>query len=282
MKNKITTIVIVIFILIGVGFITYPIIGTIIADYTSTKVIENYEKQISNMDYTNLNKSKQLLNEINKSIKKIRVNPFQLSKPNNNSVKQNDYHKIFKEGEMLGFLSIPKIDVMQPICEGTNEATLSHAIGHLIGTSMPNGGKSSHCCLTGHSGLSYSTMLTDLDQLNIGDVFYIKVLDETHEYKIDSKKIVKPYGADKYLQIDKGKDYVTLATCYPITVNTHRLLVRGHRIPYDGKLKSAYKDKILQSQFKVIILAIVALLIVGSFVTVYILRKKKIILSRRK
>lgn len=282
MKSKITTIVIALFFVIGIGFIAYPIVGAIISDFTSTKVIQNYENQVKHMDYSTLNDSKKEFIDINKRLKKIVENPFMLMDKNKSKTTPVDKNKKVKEGEMLGFLSIPKIDVMQPICEGTKEATLSHAIGHLIGTSMPYGGKSTHCCITGHSGLSYATMLTDLDKLYVGDVFYIKVLNETHEYKIDSKKIVKPYGADQYLKIEKGKDYVTLATCYPVTVNTHRLLLRGHRIPYDGGLKDFYKNKIAETELQVIILAIVALLIIGSVVTLYILRKKRMLFFKRR
>ena len=284
MKGKITTIVIALFFVIGIGFIAYPIVGAIISDFTSTKVIQNYENQVKHMDYSTLDNSKKEFIDINKRLKKIVENPFMLMDESKSKKPTTlvDKNKKVKEGEMLGFLSIPKIDVMQPICEGTKEATLSHAIGHLTGTSMPYGGKSTHCCITGHSGLSYATMLSDLDKLYIGDVFYIKVLDETHEYKIDSKKIVKPYGADQYLQIEKGKDYVTLATCYPVTVNTHRLLLRGHRIPYDGGLKDFYKNKIAETELRVIILAIVALLIIGSVVTLYILRKKRLLFFKRR
>ena len=277
MKNKILTIAIALLFTIGIGLISYPIIGTIVSDFTSTRVIQNYENQVNALSPKIIKSEKAKQKLINDKLKQITENPLleqeniNKNKNRKKTNKKEEYlNKTFKEGEMLGFLTIPKIKVMQPICEGIKESTLSHAVGHLNGTSMPYGGKSTHCCITGHSGLSYSTMLSELDKIELNDVFYIKVLDEVHEYKVDNKRVVKPYGADKYFKIEKDKDYVTIATCFPITVNTHRLLIRGRRIPYDGKLK----NKITDSEYKLIILTVVALLIICVIVTVYILRKK--------
>ena len=275
LRTKITTIVIVLFFLIGIGFIAYPIIGAVVSDYTSTKVIQNYDNQMSSMDKKSIEKTKNKLKEINKELKQIIKNPFENL---NNSKPYKERKKFFKEGTLLGYLSIPKIDVLQPICEGTKESTLSHSVGHLNGTSMPYGGKSTHCCLTGHSGLSYSKMLSELDKIKVDDIFYIKTLNEKHQYKVDTVQIVKPYGANKYLKIEKDKDYVTLATCYPVTINTHRLLVRGHRVPYDGGLDEALKQKLNEVQYKIIALAVISLFIISSIVTIYIIRKRK---SRR-
>jgi sortase A len=130
---------------------------------------------------------------------------------------------------IMGYIQIPKIGVELPIYHGTAEETLDKGVGHLLGTSLPVGGIGTHCVLTGHSGLAGTRMFSDLDQLNKGDVFYVRVLDETHAYMIMDINTVLPEDTSK-LEIDPQRESVTLVTCTPFGVNTHRLLVRGERI----------------------------------------------------
>ena len=132
----------------------------------------------------------------------------------------------------MGYVEIPKISVNLPIYHGTGNDSLERGVGHLLGSSLPVGGESTHAILTGHSGMATQKMFTDLEQLAVGDVFYLHILDDTLAYQVDSIKTVLPYDTS-LLGIVSGKDYCTLVTCTPYGVNTHRLLVRGTRIPYE-------------------------------------------------
>ena len=131
----------------------------------------------------------------------------------------------------MAYVDIPKIGVYLPVQQGTDADTLERAVGHVVGTSLPVGGSSTHTVLSAHSGMASSKLFSDIDQLAVGDTFYIHVLGDTLAYKADSINTVLPTDT-RLLQIEDGKDYVTLVTCTPFGVNTHRLLVRGHRVPY--------------------------------------------------
>ena len=131
----------------------------------------------------------------------------------------------------MGYVHIPKLAVSLPIYHGTEEETLDRGIGHLIGSSLPIGGSSTHAILTGHSGLASQKMFSDLDKLEIGDTFYLEVLNEILAYEVDQINTVLPHDTT-YLGLEEGKDLCTLVTCTPFGVNTHRLLIRGHRIAY--------------------------------------------------
>ena len=133
---------------------------------------------------------------------------------------------------IMGYIEIPMIQVNLPIYHGTDSKTLDIGVGHLLGSSLPVGGKGTHTILTGHSGMATQKMFSDLDKLELGDVFYLQVLDETLAYQVDAIHTVLPYDTS-FLGITEGKDYCTLVTCTPFGINTHRLLVRGTRIPYE-------------------------------------------------
>lgn len=134
-------------------------------------------------------------------------------------------------GGVMCYIDIPKIGVYLPVQHGTDADTLERAVGHVVGTSLPVGGSSTHAVLSAHSGMASSKLFSDIDQLTESDVFYIHVLGDTLAYEVDSIHTVLPTDTS-LLQIEDGKDYVTLVTCTPFGVNTHRLLVRGHRVPY--------------------------------------------------
>ena len=134
-------------------------------------------------------------------------------------------------GGVMAYVDIPKINVYLPVQHGTDADTLERAVGHVVGTSLPVGGSSTHAVLSAHSGMASSKLFSDIDQLTEGDTFYIHVLGDTLAYRIDAINTVLPTDTS-LLQIEDGKDYVTLVTCTPFGVNTHRLLVRGHRVPY--------------------------------------------------
>ena len=164
--------------------------------------------------------------------------------------------------EIMGTIVIPKINIKLPIYHGLGSYALSHGCGHIEGTSLPVGGKSSHCVLAAHRGLASAKLFTDLDKMKYGDVFYIKVLDKTLAYRVDNIKVVDPSGTDP-IRIYSGKDYVTLLTCTPFGINTDRLLVRGHRIPVPESAEKQMKVSWLTMDivYRVLIAALIFIFI---------------------
>lgn len=145
-------------------------------------------------------------------------------------------------GGAMVYVDIPKINVYLPVQHGTDADTLERAVGHVVGTSLPVGGSSTHAVLSAHSGMASSRLFSDIDQLTEGDMFYIHVLGEVLAYKVDAIHTVLPTDTS-LLQIEDSKDYVTLVTCTPFGVNTHRLLVRGHRVPYLPEQEAAAAEE---------------------------------------
>ncbi|MCD8384481.1 MAG: class C sortase [Clostridiales bacterium] len=166
---------------------------------------------------------------------------------------------------MMGYLSIPAIDVYLPIYQGTDETALQSGVGYWLGTSLPTGGESTHCVLTAHTGLSKAKMFDDLDELEIGDTFTLIILDRTLTYEVDQILVTEPEDLSA-LQIVDGEDYVTLYTCTPYGVNTHRLLVRGHRVETpeeetapDGETGGTVSPLLLAGLLLLLLLGLVAL-----------------------
>ena len=184
---------------------------------------------------------------------------------------------------MMGYIRIPKIDVELPIYHGTKEAVLQVGVGHFEGTSFPVGGESTHAVLTGHRGLPSKLLFTDLDKLGEGDVFYIKILEETFAYEVDQILTVLPEETQA-LSIVSGKDYVTLVTCTPYAVNTHRLLVRGHRVPYEQAVQIT-EDVVVEAklpfQVQMLLFAMVVLVISGIGLAIWSRKQKKVRKERR-
>ena len=176
---------------------------------------------------------------------------------------------------MMGY--IRKINIELPIYHGTSETVLQAGVGHFWGTSLPVGGESTHTVLTGHRGLPTKTLFTNMDKLEVGDIFYIKVLDETLAYQIDQILTVLPQETDS-LSIEPGKDYATLVTCTPFAINTHRLLVRGERIPYEEATKQEPDTNIkpeLSFTAKVLIATIIVIFIGLMIAVIYSIRDRK-------
>lgn len=178
---------------------------------------------------------------------------------------------------MMGYIRIPKINIELPIYHGTSESVLQAGVGHFWGTSLPVGGESTHTVLTGHRGLPTKTLFTNMDKLKIGDIFYIKVLDETLAYQIDQILTVLPEDTDG-VSIESGKDYATLVTCTPYAINTHRLLVRGQRIPYEEATKQEPDTNVkpeLSFTAKVLIVTIIVIFIGLILAVIYCIRDRK-------
>lgn len=225
MKKHLSTIFFGIIFLIGLLLVLYPTVSNFLSNREQKKVIREYSNIVNNMDKE---EKEAMYNEAVDYNKKIYENGM-IDYSNPDAVEgYNDILDVSSTG-IMGYISIPKINVELPIYHGTSDGVLQVAVGHLEGSSLPVGGENTHCVLSGHRGLPSADLFTHLDRLNVHDIFTISVLDKTLVYEIDQIKVVAP-GDTQYLQIEDGKDYCTLLTCTPYGINTHRLLVRGVRV----------------------------------------------------
>ena len=211
----------------------YPIISTIYNEKHQSQIHTQYQEQVEQVDDSAIRKAKELAIAYNEAIQP----GAQMSDAFSNDAllwASEDYkNQLNVTGNgIMGYVNIPSINVHLPIYHGTDSKTLEQGIGHLLGSALPVGGDTTHSILTAHSGMANQKMFSDLPQLQIGDVFYLEVLGETLAYQVDQIKTVMPYDVT-YLGIEEDRDLCTLVTCTPFGVNTHRLLVRGTRIPYE-------------------------------------------------
>lgn len=234
-KNKIIAIVIaVLFFFISLGLILYPVWSSWYLDQHEAELELHYQEELEEKGDDELTEAWKQAEEYNKAILPgAQSEDGAFSQESQLAAAQNYGSMLNINGDsIMGFIEIPKIDVDLPIYHGTAEDTIERGAGHLVGSSLPIGGESTHSIITAHSGMASQRMFTDLEDLVEGDVFYIKVLGKTLAYQVDQIKVVLPHEIADLTIID-GEDYVTLITCTPYAVNTHRLLVRGTRIPYE-------------------------------------------------
>ena len=224
-KSNFITIFLVLILLAGLSLLLYPTFSDYWNSFHQSRVIASYSDAVEELDEEDYEAFWQAAVEYNKEMAST-GNRFSLSEE-----EEEEYNKILDitGTGIMGYVEIPSIQCSLSIYHGTDEAVLQIAAGHIEGTSLPVGGESSHCVISGHRGLPSAKLFTDLDQLTEGDVFMLRVLDEVLTYEVDQIRIVEPYDLDA-LQIEEGQDYCTLVTCTPYGVNSHRLLVRGHRI----------------------------------------------------
>lgn len=208
--------------LIGIGFLAYSPICNLIQKSYNTSLIENYENNVDKMNTEQKNELIKAVESYNENLK-------------NNKVQTVDSDMLSISG-FIGYIDIPKSDIYLPIYNSTSDYVLENGIGHLEQTSLPYGGKSTHSVLTGHTGMAENKLFTNIDKLVIGDIFYIHILGEIHAYRVDKIKTVLPEEIkESDFKISNGKDYITLMTCTPYGINSHRLLIRGIRIPYSDE-----------------------------------------------
>ena len=225
-KNNFTNIFLVMILLAGVSLLLYPTVSDYWNSFHQSRAITSYAETVAGMDSE---KYDRMLNEAqayNRSILINRENSYVLT--DEERAIYNELLNISGVG-IMGYVEIPSINCTLPIYHGTEESVLQIAIGHLEWTSLPVGGSSSHCVISGHRGLPSAKLFTDLDELSEGDIFMLRVLDEVLTYEVDQISIVLPTQVEE-LHISEGEDFCTLVTCTPYGINTHRLLVRGHRI----------------------------------------------------
>lgn len=228
MKRKhISTIFIILIFLVGLGFISYPTVSNLWNQAHQSRAIATYSKQVEKLDDSENKKMLKAARKYNKSLLK-KSDHWKLSKKDKK--KYESLLDVSGTG-IMGYIEVPKIDCSLPIYHGTDEGALQIAIGHLEGSSLPVGGKSTHCVLSGHRGLPSARLFTDLDQMEEGDIFILNVLGRKLAYEVDQIRVVLPEEMSD-LEVIEGKDLCTLVTCTPYGINTHRLLVRGHRTKY--------------------------------------------------
>lgn len=231
-KNRLSTILLVVIFLVGLSILLYPSVSNYVNSLHSTKAISSYADTVASVDHTEIENALQAAKAYNEGILR-RPNVFVMTES-----EKSAYSELLSinQGGVMGYIEIPAIEVTLPIYHGTSESVLQTAVGHLDWSSLPVGGESSHCVLSGHRGLPSAKLFTHLDKLVEGDVFMIRVLDEILTYEVDQILIAEPNDTQA-LMTEEGQDYCTLVTCTPYGINSHRLLVRGHRIENAEKAK---------------------------------------------
>ncbi len=285
MKRKLVFFAITLLFALGVGIMIYPIASSVINNLESRSHIQDYSQKTKQMSSEETLNMLQIAEKYNESLTNnvVITDPFD----------ENAYEKIGAGYEnalnvdgngLIGYVDIPKINVYLPIYHGTSDKTLSKGAGHLRNTSLPIGGKSTHSVISAHTAYPGKTFFDYLTDMESGDIFYIHVLDRVLKYRVNNIEVILPEETD-YLRIVNGKDYVTLLTCTPYSVNTHRLLVRGERVDYDdseyissGATVADFSDGgVFILGFKIPYFEAVAIIIlfVVSVATVVIIRLRK-------
>lgn len=223
--NHLITLLLVFIFLLGLSLLLYPSVSDCWNSFHQTRAITSYAQEVANLDQARYDQLWADARAYNQSLLG-RDNAYLLS-----DAQKEEYDRLLNVSGLgvMGYIEIPGIGCSLPIYHGTEESVLQIAVGHLEWTSLPVGGESTHCVLSGHRGLPSAKLFTNLDKLVVGDLFMLRILDEVLTYEVDQILIVEPQETDA-LKIEEGKDYCTLVTCTPYGINTHRLLVRGHRV----------------------------------------------------
>ena len=224
-KDNYITLLLFLILLAGLSLLLYPSVSDYWNSLHQTRAIATYAEEVANLNQDQYDEIWAEAESYNASLTD-RVNAYLLS-----DAQKEEYQQLLNVSGLgiMGYIEIPEIDVSLPIYHGTEDTVLQGGVGHLEWTSLPVGGESTHCVLSGHRGLPSAKLFTNLDKLREGDTFLLRVLDEILTYEVDQILIVEPQDTAA-LEIVEGQDYCTLVTCTPYGINTHRLLVRGHRI----------------------------------------------------
>ena len=283
MKRKLSGILFGLLFLTGFGILVYPTVSNQWNTYRQSRLISDYEKVVSDMKPEDYTEEWEAAREFDSTL--VQNNIYgDVFGSDDTQIEDTDYWKVLNVAEdgVMGYLSIPKINVRLAIYHGTAEDVLQTGIGHMNGTSLPIGGESTHSVLAAHRGLPAARLFTDIDQMQQGDMFYIHVLDETLAYQVD--QILDMVEKDDHetledaLQIQEGKDQVTLFTCTPYGVNSHRLLVRGTRVPYNGEEET--ENTPVDSMLRAIQNYYMLYLILGLAVTLLVILIMKFLFDR--
>ena len=225
-KNTIIIICFILVILLGAGAAAYPLIASINNEHTQSLVQTEYEEKLQQLDTSEIDAALAAAREYNKTISTVQIEDVDKIKAD--LPPYEDLLNLANNG-IMGYIEIPAINIDLPIYHGTTGAAMEKGAGHMEGTSLPVGGIGTHAVISAHSGMASAKLFTDLDKLKLGDMFFITVCNQKLAYEVDNIAVVEPTDID-LIRIDTQQDYVTLLTCTPYGVNTHRLLVRGHRV----------------------------------------------------
>ena len=254
------------------GFLiaSYPIISNWYYTVENNNQIVDFKEAVDEMSQAEIDERIDLARAYNETL-----DPSKLADPYTDREKKGveNYARMLEAREKIGYLDVPKINQQIPVYAGTSEDVLQKACGHLEGTSLPIGGKSTHSVITAHRGLPQVKLFRDLDKMEVGDVFYYTNVKETLAYQVDQILVIEPWNFDPVLVVE-GKDYMTLLTCTPYMINSHRLLVRGHRIPYVPEEKEEAEDKAKFNYKDLIVPGFVILLLI-IIIFIYIKRRRR-------
>lgn len=226
LKKNLFTLIMVIGLVVGIGLLLYPSVANYWNSFHQTRAIMGYNDAVSNMSAKDYERILESARKYNKNLAKKGIR-WRMTDEERKAYRK----ELSIDGsEVMAYVSLPKFHIKVPIYHGTEESVLQTAIGHIEGSSLPVGGKSTHCIISGHRGLPSARLFTDLDKVKEGDTWTITTLNETLTYECDQIRIVEPDDLSNLI-IEKGEDLCTLVTCTPYGINTHRLLIRGHRIP---------------------------------------------------
>jgi len=233
----------VLMLLSGLSLILYPTLSNYWNSFHQSRVVASYTDRVEQLDLTAYENLRQEAEFYNQSLL-AKANPFWM-----NETELNRYHSLLRieENSVMGSIEIPVIDIKLPIYHGTSETVLQVGVGHVEGTSLPIGGPSTHSVLSGHSGLPSALLFTNLDRVSVGDRFVIHILNEKLSYEVDRITIVEPSEISE-LRIVPEQDLCTLVTCTPYGINTHRLLVRGHRVENE----KVVENRTIQSNARIV------------------------------
>lgn len=270
-KKYISTIIIAVIFLTGLGFLLYPTVSNLWNQAHQSRAIATYSKQVEKLDDSENKKMLKAARKYNKSLLK-KSDHWKLSKKDKK--KYESLLDVSGTG-IMGYIEVPKIDCSLPIYHGTDEGALQIAIGHLEGSSLPVGGKSTHCVLSGHRGLPSARLFTDLDQMEEGDIFILNILGRKLAYEVDQIRVVLPEEMSD-LEVIEGKDLCTLVTCTPYGINTHRLLVRGHRTKYvEEKVEEQKEVQTKKMDTRLLIAGAAGAVILAVIIIAVVIRRRK-------
>lgn len=281
MKKKSSKIVIILIFLAGLSLLLYPLVANQWNNHRQKQLISNYESVVAdkeaagNIDYAAEMKKAEAYNDA--LLPSILPDSFAVAEAQTEADSSYENSLNIAGDGMMGIVEIPKIDIKLPIYHGTSDEVLQKAAGHLEGSSLPIGGESTHAVISAHRGLPSASLFTDLDQLEIGDHFLIHVLDETLCYEVDQILVVDPEDTSA-LAVEDGEDLVTLLTCTPYGVNTQRLMVRGHRVPYEEQAVADEQTPLsgLSLHTNYLLWVVVGIVITGVFILILFIREKKL------
>ncbi|NLJ94184.1 MAG: class C sortase [Clostridiaceae bacterium] len=281
-KNKRAQRILIFFVfLIGLAIFSYPLFSRWYYQIDANQEVLDFRTEQSKLDEVEIEERLALAQAYNDSlVNYVAADPYEKERLDQGLA---EYARMLELHEKIGIVEIPSISVNLPVYAGTSEIVLQKGVGHLEGTSLPIGGKSSHTVLTAHSGLPEAKLFSELEKMEIGDIFYIHNLGMTLAYEVDNILVIEPSNFEDLL-IVQNQDYATLLTCTPIMINSHRLIVRGHRIAFDAGVRDDLIDSSKNELLIRRLLTVALILIVIFLILIYRERKthKKLITKLNK